>query len=50
LFGIRNGRKTTITKTTEVKPNGEVIVHEVKEEGGNKEEKIYQLGDSKDYL
>ena len=43
---FRNGRKQTITKTTERKPTGEVIIHEVKEDGGKKEEKIYQLGDS----
>lgn len=44
-FVCRNGRKRTVTKTTEKKPNGDVIVHEVVEEGGKKDEKTYQLTD-----
>lgn len=41
---FRNGRKQTITKTTEKKANGEVFVHEVVEENGKRDEKKYQLG------
>ena len=49
-FLKRNGQKQTVTKTTEKKTNGDVIVHEVIETNGNKEEKIYQLGDGGNLL
>ena len=50
MFLKRNGQKQTVTKTTEKKTNGDVIVHEVVETNGKKEEKIYQLGDGGNLL